>query len=293
MELFCWEGDWGLPSIDINCLYVAAHAKFSEAQLQIKTSRIPIINKRVSNFPILKQEDGNYIHGAADITEFLIKNDYQPDFGLTPEQYANVVALKALVLDKIYPYVMYCLWMDSKNFTEFSRPLYAKKCIFPLNFIVPGRIYNDALDYINGTKLHADKTSDVIGEELHLEAVDCINLLSSQLGDKAFFFGDRPTSFDALLFAYLAPLVKANLASTKLQNHVKACENLVKFVSRILTKFFSEEKVEKSKGTTGASSTSSTDGAEKDYEWVLPVAVGSLVMFMYATNIGLLTKIGR
>ena len=61
---------------------------------------------------------------------------------------------------------MYCLWMDSRNFTEFSRPLYAKKCIFPLNFIVPGRIYNDALDYINGTKLHADKTSDVIGEEV-------------------------------------------------------------------------------------------------------------------------------
>ena len=23
MELFCWEGDWGLPSIDIDCLYVA------------------------------------------------------------------------------------------------------------------------------------------------------------------------------------------------------------------------------------------------------------------------------
>ena len=63
---------------------------------------------------------------------------------------------------------MYCLWMDSRNFTEFSRPLYAKKCIFPLNFIVPGRIYNDALDYINGTKMHADKTSDLIGEEVLL-----------------------------------------------------------------------------------------------------------------------------
>ena len=51
----------------------------------------------------------------------------------------------------------------------------------------------------------------------------------------------RPTSFDALLFAYLAPLVKANLANTKLQNHVKACENLVKFVGRIITRYFPPE----------------------------------------------------
>ena len=44
---------------------------------------------------------------------------------------------------------------------------------------------------------------------------------------------------------------------------------------------------------TGTSSSSTADGTEKDYEWVLPVAVGSLVMFMYATNIGLLSKIGH
>ena len=55
----------------------------------------------------------------------------------------------------------------------------------------------------------------------------------------------RPTSFDAMIFAYLAPLVKAKLASTKLQCHVKACDNLVKFVCRILVRYFKEETKDK------------------------------------------------
>ena len=30
-------------------------------------------------------------------------------------------------------------WIDSKNFVEFSRPLYAKLLPFPLNFYYPGQ----------------------------------------------------------------------------------------------------------------------------------------------------------
>lgn len=63
------------------------------------------------------------------------------------------------------------------------------------------------------------------------------------------FLHFRPTSFDAMMFAYLAPLVKANLASTKLQNHVKACDNLVKFVSRILIRFFKDEDKDEKKAS--------------------------------------------
>ena len=48
-----------------------------------------------------------------------------------------------------------------------------------------------------------------------------------------------------MIFAYLAPLIKAKFASTKLQTHVEACDNLVKFVSRILVRYFKEETKDK------------------------------------------------
>ncbi|CAA9994671.1 unnamed protein product, partial [Nesidiocoris tenuis] len=54
-------------------------------------------------------------------------------------------------------------------------------------------------------------------------------------------FGSHPTQIDAMLYAYLAPLLKAPLCSTSLQNHLKACTNLNKFVSRISQRYFSQE----------------------------------------------------
>lgn len=289
MEIYCWGGDWGLPSIDIDCLHVLAYVKFSEAAITIKSSRFPFMKRGITNFPILKKEDGSFLQGADDILQFLLESGDHPDNGLTPEQYGDVISLKALIADKIDPYVKYCLWVDSKNFSEFTRPLYAKKSVFPLNFVVPGRLYKNSLDFLHNTKFSANKTTDTIGEELHLEAVDAINLLSSFLGEKEFFFGTRPTSFDAMMFAYLAPLVKANLASTKLQNHVKACDNLVKFVSRILIRFFKDEDKDEKKAKTDKDK----DNTESNYEWVLSVSVASLLMFMYAMHIGLLSKARR
>ena len=56
--------------------------------------------------------------------------------------------------------------MDSRNFTEISRPTYAKKCIFPLNFVVPGRLYRNSLDLLHNTKLYGNKTNDIMGDEV-------------------------------------------------------------------------------------------------------------------------------
>lgn len=68
-----------------------------------------------------------------------------------------------------------------------------------------------------------------------------MNLLATRLGQSDFFFGSRPTYLDALVYGYLAPLLKAPLPNPALQNHLKGCPNLVRFVSRISTKFFESE----------------------------------------------------
>ena len=44
---------------------------------------------------------------------------------------------------------LYTLWLDSTNFTEFTRPWYAKVLPFPLNYFVPGRMAQRARSWIN------------------------------------------------------------------------------------------------------------------------------------------------
>ena len=34
----------------------------------------------------------------------------------------------------------FTFWVDNKNYTKFTRPWYAQRLPFPLNYIIPGRI---------------------------------------------------------------------------------------------------------------------------------------------------------
>lgn len=65
--------------------------------------------------------------------------------------------------------------------------------------------------------------------------------MSIRLGDSEFLFGAHPTSLDAVLYAYLAPLLKAPFPNCILQNHLKACNNLHKYVIRISQRYFPSE----------------------------------------------------
>ena len=74
--------------------------------------------------------------------------------------------------------------------------------------------------------------------QIYAEAEKCLTTLSVRLGDQDFFFGSHPTSFDAVVYAYLAPLLKAPFPKPVLQNYLKACTNLVKFVVRVTNRYF-------------------------------------------------------
>ena len=75
---------------------------------------------------------------------------------------------------------------------------------------------------------------------VYKSAEECLIMMSERLGDQPYLFGQAPSSADAMLYGFLAPLLKAPFPNATLQNHLKACENLVKFVSRITLTYFSK-----------------------------------------------------
>merc|ERR1719461_758854 len=84
----------------------------------------------------------------------------------------------------------------------------------------------------------------MIETAVHKNAEECLNMLSERLGEENFFFGQAPSSADALLYGYLAPLLKAPLPNPTLQNHLKASVNLVSFVVRITQSYFPNTALE-------------------------------------------------
>lgn len=70
---------------------------------------------------------------------FIFKQNHTADFELSPKQCAEAFAYSHLIYEKLVPALQFVWWIDAKNFTEFSRPLYAKLLPFPLNFYYPGQ----------------------------------------------------------------------------------------------------------------------------------------------------------
>ncbi|XP_049586152.1 metaxin-1 isoform X2 [Syngnathus scovelli] len=262
-ELFVWEGDWGLPSVNSDCLVVLAYAQFSGAPLKVHKLSNPW-RCPGGTIPALRTAHKEALWRPSDIIVHLQKQKYNADFDLSPKEAADSLAFVALVQEKLSPAVLYALWVEPKNFAEVTRRWYAEHVSFPLGLVLPGRMRRQVLDKLR--LLRGDASLDP-GDELEKEspgwpvsmyrsatssqeaqrgsekklyddATNCMDLLAQRLGMQKFFFGDSPSSLDAVVFGWLAPILKCELPSGKLQQHLKSLDNLHAFCANILLVYF-------------------------------------------------------
>ena len=99
-----------------------------------------------------------------------------------------------------------------------------------ISLILPGRIKKNL--YGHGLGRLAPEDIRNIGKK-DLKAISII------LGDKPYFLGDKPTSFDAAIFGVLANVVYAFRETSWPQVYVREhCPNLVQFADRMKDKFW-------------------------------------------------------
>ncbi|XP_054720227.1 metaxin-1-like isoform X2 [Uloborus diversus] len=286
MELDIWQGDWGLPSVDLICLQVMAYAKFSGAPLKVKKTNWPL--SRYGHLPVFRHGKKNTLTTFDNIVSYLQRQNYSADAELTPKQCADIIAYTALLRDKLYPALLYVWWVEDKNYCELTRPWYAKALSFPLNYFLPGHQQRAARKNINNLW-----SCDLIDESqketsIYKDARECLNLLSYRLGDNEYFFGKNPCSLDAIVFGFLAPLLKAPFPNPALKNHLKSCVNLSHFVQRILDRFFplSPEELEALRKKEAQEAEEKSEFPHKWRDIILSVLFAGAVMLGYAvTNI--------
>uniref|UniRef100_A0A5F8H8A7 Metaxin 3 n=1 Tax=Monodelphis domestica TaxID=13616 RepID=A0A5F8H8A7_MONDO len=188
--------------------------------------------------PILTSED-NIVSQPAKILNFLRKQKYNADYQLSAKQGADTLAYIALLEEKLLPAVLHTFWVENDNYFNVTKPWFASRIPFPLSLILPGRMSKRALNRILLTKgeppLYHLKEVEA---QIYRDAKECLNLLSNRLGTSQFFFGDIPTTLDAYVFGFLAPLYKVHFPKVQLQEHLKQLTNLCRFCDDILSCYF-------------------------------------------------------
>uniref|UniRef100_A0A8C9AMB8 Metaxin-1 n=1 Tax=Prolemur simus TaxID=1328070 RepID=A0A8C9AMB8_PROSS len=238
MELFCWSGGWGLPSVDLDSLAVLTYARFTGAPLKVHKITNPWRSPS-GTLPALQTSHGEVISVPHKIITHLRKEKYNADYDLSARQGADTLAFMSLLEEKLLPVLIHTFWIDTKNYVEVTRKWYAEAMPFPLNFFLPGRMqrqYMERLQLLCGE--HRPEDEEELEKELYQEARECLTLLSQRLGSQKFFFGDAPASLDAFVFSYLVLLLQAKLPSGKLQAHLRGLHNLCAYCTHILSLYF-------------------------------------------------------
>lgn len=230
IEVDVWGGNWNLPSVDQQSLQIMAYAKFCGAPVKINFTNNPFWSPN-GTLPVLRQGAEKFT-SFQSMVSFLDSKKYSADVKLTPIQKSECFAINKLLEGKLHPALLYTWWVDETNYTELTRPWYASVLPFPFNYYYPGRYEREAKKYIE-TMFIDDEDITLIETHLLSDAQKCLTSLSVRLGEEKYFFGKSPTSLDALVYSYIAPLAVVPFHQCALQNHLKACPNLMAFVSRI------------------------------------------------------------
>ncbi|XP_045216181.2 metaxin-1-like [Mercenaria mercenaria] len=245
VHLNVWGGDWDLPSVDPNCLAALAYCRFSGVPVKVHKNTSPWKSPS-GNFPWLRHNDNNETK-VANIFSYLRKQNWGSDFNLSTKESADVVAYMALLEEKLLPGLLHLWWLESETYSNITRPWYTRATPFPFKLWLPGTFHSKAEKRVYVAQGTENITEADIDTKIYNDAKICLSLLSAKLGDKEYFFGNLPSSLDALVFGYVAPLLNAPLNSNQVTTHLRSnCDNLCILCTRITREFFplSQEEME-------------------------------------------------
>ncbi|XP_031334940.1 metaxin-1-like [Photinus pyralis] len=231
MELFVWDGDFGLVSLHCDCIRVIAYAILTNAPVKVVFCRNPCYD-----YPILRTNSEKLVN-YGEIVRYLQNELYILDAELDEKQESESYVFLNMLTLHLKPVLEYLHWLNDTNYETFMRMWYAKVIPIPLlNCVYPARRRRSAQEFFESLYPHLDRGA--IEVDLLKKAQDCFFSLSTRLEKKPYFHGSSPTTIDTAIFAYLALIAEVPLPSNPFANMIKVTPTLCQFIRRFKSDVF-------------------------------------------------------
>ncbi|CAF0914822.1 unnamed protein product [Adineta steineri] len=285
-SLCIWPAYGALPSFDPECLCVLAHFAFSRLNADIKTNlgRFAYMKEHL---PLLLGDSDKIClaSGYEAIADHCKKSHIDIDEQFSTDT-ADLLALNALVKSAFVPAVLDTFWLDDTYRTAIINIYGRSLGGFPLAFIygkqTTERIKNQfSITYGDN---NFEQTRKIIFEK-GKKVLDHLTLL---LGTKPFLFGASPTSVDAFVFGYLAPLIHGPASNSGLARYASSRKNLRDFVNRILTVYLGHLATDNQTTDSAPTTVPKKPTEDRLRDKLAVIGVGILTMCAYAYFSGLI-----
>lgn len=186
------------------------------------------------------EDNGTVVGDSTLIIEHLKRSrKIDPDEGLTAEQRAVSLFIRRMVKDNLYALAMHVRFREDSGWHSYSS--FLKPMVLGMAggneqgaSAILDNMRQKALDNLNTQGLGRDTL-----EEVQQIADADLTALSDFLGTKPFLFGDKPTTADATVYAYLACIIDVPLDGP-ITRAARSRQNLVDYSKRMRERYFGE-----------------------------------------------------
>lgn len=228
-----------LPSISSFCLKVETWLRLAGIKYENVDHKLKFRSKK-GQLPFIELNGEEIADSSIIIKELAERFEKDLDKDLDNDQKNVAYALTSMIENHLIWVVM---WWRTK-FTDDVMKGYHVSLQHQLGTKIPNGILNIFFKFTYGRKGAKKVKAQGMGvhkpEEIDEFGRRDLKVLSEQLGDKPFFFGDEPTSLDVVAFANLAQVYFIDKEVTyPLRDYMQeSCANLVGLVNRMKERCF-------------------------------------------------------
>jgi glutathione S-transferase len=234
IRLHQFPTDWGLPNLSPFCMKVETWLKLAGLPYEV------VVNKAPNRAPLGKlpvvEDGGRKIPDSHTILDELARSHgVKLDDGLTAAERATALAFTRLCSEHLYWAVVYTRWGEDAGWNA-VRPVFFGFLPGPVQALVAALVRRGTLKQLRGHGLGRHPP-----EEILRRGAQDLGAIADFLGDKPFMFGERPTSLDATVYAFVANVLDVPIDSA-LKRAAAARPNLVAYCRRMKARCFPEAK---------------------------------------------------
>lgn len=221
---------FGLPNASPFCMKLETYLRMAGLPFELVNDG-NVMKAPLGKLPWI--EDGST--AVAD-TQFIIehlkaRHGDPLDAWLTPLQRAQATAFQRLFEEDLYWAVVHTRWIDDAGWA-LTRQAFFGALPPPLSWILPPLARRGLRQELRGHGMGRHPVAEI-------HAIGCrdITAVADFLGDQPFMLGDRPSSLDAIAYAFLANLLWAPVDSP-LRRHARARPTLEAYCRRMQARYF-------------------------------------------------------
>lgn len=227
---------FGLPDASPFVMKVETYLRITDQKYEVVSGDVRKAPRK--QLPFI-EVDGKIVPDSTAIVDQLEGTRSEKlDAHLDASQRAVSQAFKSMLEEHLYFGLLFMRWVTDDGWTVFEPTLREMLGQMGVPGLMRGMVCKSARKQVTNRVwtqgLGREPRSEVVGACTRL-----LDALSVQLGDKSYFCGDRPTTYDATVYAFAAGVL-CPAFDNEVRKHAASKSNLVSYADRLAKQYWKE-----------------------------------------------------